>query len=129
MSLLNIFDYFFFRIYKFFKEKGDNVPETKGSLILSLAQFLALLDLILIGRILFDYPLPSTKYAFLPIIILIGGVNWYRYEKRIQPEQFINRWENEEKSRSNRNGLIIVVYLILSAAFPALYGMATNGQL
>lgn len=105
------------------------MPETKGSLILSLAQFLGLLNVFIVGKILFDYPLPSTKYVALPLLVLIGAINWYRYEKKLELDQLIDRWGSEDRVKANRNGLLIIGYLILSATFPVLYGMATNGQL
>ena len=123
-----MFDYIFFRIYKFFLQKGDNAPETKGSLILSLIQFLTILDLIIVGTLIFNYTLPSSKYYFLPLGVLLGVVNWYRYEKKLDIEQLAEKWRNEDMKKSFRNGGLIVLYLLCSGAFPALYGMMTHGQ-
>ncbi len=129
MKLTTLFDYFFYRVYIFFRETGDNVPETKGSLILSLVQFLTLLDLVLIGSMIFNYDLPSTKYAFLPLIILIGIINWYRYEKAMDLNQLLSEWSSEDKSQNSQRGIVIVIYLVFTTVFPALYGMMTHGQL
>lgn len=127
--MLKLFDYIYYRIYKFSKEKGDIAPETNGALILALMQFLTLLDLIIIGGILFNYSLPSSKYYFLPLGVLLGVINWYRYEKKLDIEQLVGKWENEDKKKSVLNGWLIVLYLLFFAAFPALYGMATHGQI
>jgi len=68
-----LFDYIFFRIYGFFKVRGDSAPETKGSLLLSLIQFLTILDVMILVKVIYDYPFP-TKYYFLPLLILLGEI-------------------------------------------------------
>lgn len=119
-SLL-LFDYIFYRIYGFFKERGDNVPDTKGSLLLSLIQFLTMLDIMVFVKIIHDYPFP-TEYYFLPLLILLGVINWYRYEHDFDIENLDDQWKNEERGQRIRNGWLIGIYLLVSFLIPAVYG-------
>jgi len=51
--MIVVFDYIFFRIFSFFREKGDSVPETMGTAVLTLMQVLIVIDAFLINKILF----------------------------------------------------------------------------
>lgn len=118
---LSLFDYIFYRIYGFFKEKGDNVPETKGSLLLSLMQFLTILDVMVFVKVIYDYPFP-TKYYFLPLLILLGVINWFRYERDFDIDMLDKQWKDEVKEKRLRNGWLIGLYFLTSFLIPALYG-------
>ncbi|WP_040495650.1 hypothetical protein [Fulvivirga imtechensis] len=121
-KLKSLFDYLFYRIYTFFREKGDNVPETKGTLILSLIQFFTLLDILVLIRLVYPFSLPH-KYYVLPLIILIGFMNWYKYEKNLDLENFEEKWKDEDPERKVRDEWLIGGYLILSFLIPALHGI------
>jgi len=117
----SLFDYIFYRIYGFFREKGDNVPETKGSLLLSLIQFLTILDVMVFVKVIYDYRFP-TKYYFLPLLILLGVINWLRYERNFDIQKLDNQWRNEDREKRTRNGWLIGLYLLISFLIPAVYG-------
>lgn len=121
-NMLSLFDYIFYRIYGFFKEKGDGIPETAGSLLLSLVQFLTILDVMVLVKVIHDYPFPTTKYYFLPLLILLGVVNWLRYERNFDIEKLDNQWKNEDQKKKVRNGWFIGLYLLISFLIPAVYG-------
>ena len=120
-AMLSLFDYIYYRIYKFFEEKGDNVPETKGSLILSLIQFFTLLDILVFVRMIYEFPLPK-KVFILPVIISLAVINWYRYERNFEIKTFQDQWRNESLEKKRRNGWLIGLYLLLSFLVPALHG-------
>lgn len=119
--MISFFDYIFYRIYKFSKEKGDFAPETNGSLILSLIQFFTVLDIIVFIRLFYQFPLPDKLFV-LPVIIGLGVLNWYRYERKIDIEQLACRWKDEEQSKRTRNGWLIGIYLVVALLIPAVYG-------
>jgi hypothetical protein len=116
-----LFDYIFYRLYKFFETRGDT-PQTSASLIVSLIQFFTLLDLLFIGKFIHDFPIPS-KYYFLPIIIGLGIINWYRYERNFSIDTFNKSWENEHPKTKVRNGWLIGLYLGISFLIPVSYGI------
>ena len=116
-----LFDYIFYRIYKFFKERGDNVPETKGILILSMIQFLTLFDLVVFVRMIYPFPLPEKIYI-IPFVALPAIINWLRYERNFDLSKLDNRWNDEDKMMKTRNGWFIILYLLVSFLIPAVHG-------
>lgn len=121
-NTLLLFDYIFYRIYKFFRDRGDGIPETAGSLLLSLIQFLTILDIMVIVKMIYDYPFPDNKYYFLPPLILLGVINWFRYEGNFDVSQLDAKWKDEEQSKKVKNGWLIGLYLLVSLFIPAVYG-------
>jgi hypothetical protein len=116
-----LFDYIFYRIYKLFKEKGDNAPETKGTLILSMIQFLTFLDIVVFVRIIYPFSLPDKLYI-VPLVALPGVINWLRYERNFDIGQLDVKWKDEEPEKKIRNGWIIGIYLVVSFLIPAVHG-------
>lgn len=121
-NILSLFDYVYYRVYRSFKMRGDNVPDTKGSLILSLMQFLAILDILIAIKFVHDFSLPSKLAFFLPLLVIIGVVNWYRYERDFDIEKLEVKWKNEDQRKRIINGCFIGLYLLISFLIPAVYG-------
>jgi hypothetical protein len=121
-KMISLFDYIFYRIYGFFKEKGDGIPETAGTLLLSLIQFFTILGIMVMVRMIYNYSFPANKYYFLLPLILLGVINWYRYEWNFDIGQFDVKWKDEEEKRKVRNGWLIGLYLLVSFLVPAVYG-------
>lgn len=119
--LQSFFDYIFYRIYKFSKERGDSAPETNGTLLLSLMQFLTLLDIIVFVRIAYPFPLPGKIYI-IPLIALPAIINWLRYERNFDMEKLHLKWKDEDKTKKVRNGWLMGIYLVVSFLIPAIHG-------
>jgi len=112
-----LFDYFYYRIYSFFKSMGDSIPEWKGILLLSLMQCLTVMDV----TVFVDYT-PPFKWFFLPLLVFVGAVNWSRYQHRFDPEKFGARWKDESSFKRGMKGLVVWGYLIISFLIPVVYG-------
>jgi hypothetical protein len=108
-----LFDYVFYRIYRFFNDKGDLVPETKGLVLLSLIQFVTILDMMIFVKIFYEYPIPK-KYYFIPLLLVVGAQNWYRYDKNLDLERLNRQWRGEQKGIRVRNGWLVGIYLLVS---------------
>jgi hypothetical protein len=119
--MMHFFDYIFYRIYKFSKAKGDNAPETNGSLLLSLMQFLSVIDIMIAVKIVHEYSFPPKFYFLIPLV-LIAFLNWVRYERNFGIDKFDERWGNEDSFRRMRNGWFIGLYLVISFLIPVVYG-------
>jgi len=119
--LQSFFDYIFYRIYKFSKERGDNAPETNGTLLLSLMQFLTILDIIVFVRIVYPFPLPAKIYI-IPLVALPAIINWLRYERNFDIDQLDVKWKDEQQKKKVRNGWFIGIYLVASFLIPAVHG-------
>jgi len=89
-NIMALFDYFYYRIYSFFKSMGDSIPEWKGILLLSLMQCLTVMDV----TVFVDYT-PPSKMVFLASFSSCRCRNWSRYQHRFDPEKFGARWKDE----------------------------------
>ena len=123
--MVTLFDYIFYRVYKFFQKKDNFIPDTKASATLSLMQFFTLLDILVFVRIMYPFSLPNKMYV-LPVILILGGLNWYRYERNFNIEELENRWSKEDSARRKKNGWFIVLYLVASFLILGIYGTITN---
>lgn len=121
-KIISLFEYIHYRVYKFFKGKGDNISEFTATLVLSIIQCLTLLDIIVIIRIFYAFPLPE-KIFILPIIIISGAINWYLYERDFDMEKLDTRWGGEDKKERVRNGWLISLYLLFSFLIPVTLGI------
>jgi hypothetical protein len=120
-SVFNLLDYVFYRIYSWFKAKGDNIPEVKGYLILALMQIFTVFDLMAIVRIICEYPLPG-KAVLAPLIFLVMILNGLRYGRDFDIQSLVGTWQNESEKSKVKNGWLISLYLIISLLIPATYG-------
>lgn len=120
-KMLTAFDYIHYRIYKFSKERGDNAPETNGTLILSLMQCFTVLDIMVLVQIIHDYDFPN-KFAFLPLLVVVGVFNWMRYERNFDAKNVEDRWKNETTRQQIKNGWLIGLYMLVTFLTPPVYG-------
>jgi hypothetical protein len=120
-KILSLFEYIHYRGYRFFKEKGDNVPEFKGTLILSLMQFLTLINIVFIVQLIHNFPIPS-KFVFLPLLVGIGAIDWYLYERNFDAEKVELKWKEGKRKRA-LNGWLIGIYFLISLLFPVTIGV------
>lgn len=122
---MKLFDYIFYRVCDYYKQKKDSAAETTGSLIVSLVQFFTLLDTFIIVRIIWEYPIPNSfsKYWFLPLIILLPIINWYKYVKPRNYKKYRKIWKEEKSSQRRKRGVLIISYIIVSILIPVLYGL------
>jgi len=120
--MLRLFDYIYYRIYKFFYKQKDNVPETKGSVLLTVLECFTLLSLVAIIRFFWEFPLPNKLY-FVPLVIFVGILNWYRYERNFDMEEFTKQWEDEDLLEKKKKGWLIVVYFAIVVLFPVALGV------
>ncbi|MCD4747442.1 MAG: hypothetical protein K8R58_14190 [Bacteroidales bacterium] len=124
---MKLFNYIFYRVCDFYKKKKDSAAEQSGSLIVSLLQFFTLLDIFIIVRIFWEYPIPTyineNKYWVLPVGIILAVVNWYKYEKTKAFRKYRKVWKDEKLEIRRRKGKLIIVYIIASILIPVLYGL------
>ena len=122
-KVFNVFDYVFYQIYKLWLKEGDNVPVTLASVILSLIQFATILDLLLIVQQFTGYDKLVSKSTLAPVLIGIAMLNYFRYDKDFDPNNWTDRWTILTKKARIRNGFLIGLYAFLSLSFPIVYGL------
>jgi hypothetical protein len=119
--MVYFFDYTFYRIYKFYIAQGNKLADSFASSLLTVMQCFAIIDIMVIVKIIRDYTFPN-KFVFVLLFVVVGGFNWYRYERKIDIEQLSSQWKDEEQSKRTRNGWLIGIYLVVSLLIPAVYG-------
>jgi len=119
--MINLFDYIFYRVYKFY-QKRDGTPAIYASAVLSVMQFFLLLSTLALIRLFIDFPIPQ-KYFVIPIILLIIGINWFRYERDFDFKKLEVKWGEENSSQRKQRGWLIVVSLISLILFPIMIGV------
>lgn len=118
--VMKIFDYCFYRIYKFY-QKRDDTPALYASAIVSLFQFFLVFSIISIGSRLLGSDVPP-KFFFFLIILGIIVLNWFRYEKQTPLHGLEELWQNEDQTTKSRRGWLIVVSIVTSILLPFLVG-------
>jgi hypothetical protein len=108
-------------VYKDY-QKRDGTPEIYAAGVLSLMQFLTLVDLMFLVRLFYNFAIPS-KYFFIPLLVLIIGINWFKYERGFDVKNLEAKWGEENSSQRKRRGWLLVVSLISLILFPILIGV------
>lgn len=121
---MKIVDYIFFRISDYYKKKGNSAAIVFASNAISVLQCFLILDVLVIARIFYEYPIPSnfSKYWALPLIMVVGTFNWYRYERKPRYQEFRKLWKDEAALEKKRNGRAIVIFMSVTLITPVLYG-------
>jgi hypothetical protein len=116
-----LFDYVFFRVYMAYRKRDSN-PEIYAANTLSLMQFLVVIDLMFLLQLFLDFDVPS-KFFFIPVLLVIIGINWYVYEHNVDVKKFEVQWGAEDIGQRKRRGWLIMISLILLVVFPILVGV------
>lgn len=125
LRTMKIFNYSYYRLCDFYLSKRDSAAEMTSALIVSLIQFFTILDLLIIVRIFWEYPIPNnfSKYWFLPLIIILPFINWNIYVKHRKYREYRKLWSEESGKQRRKNGFFIVLYIMISMLIPVLYGL------
>jgi hypothetical protein len=120
--MMKLFDYVYYRIYVFFLERKDNIPETTGWMLLSLLHFFSLLTIAAFLTFIVNVDSFNKYYALLVIIPLMA-YNWYRYERDFDIKKYESRWGDEPKTERRKKGWLIVVYFAVVVLIPVSIGV------
>ena len=123
---MRFFDYTYYRVCAFYKKKKDSTAEVTGIWIVSLIQCFIILDLFVLVRIFYEYPIPDnfSKYWSLPIVIIIPIVNWGRYVRTKKYREYRSVWRIEPTADRQKKGWCIVLLLVISIGIPVIYGIS-----
>ncbi len=119
MNPLVLFDYIFFRTAEVYDRKFGYREAKKLSsiLILSLIQFVNILDLLNLFNLSDSLRKTFPKYSFIIGVTLLCGLNYIRYIKILNYSVLEAKWKNEQKVRKRIYCVLIIIYLILSFYF------------
>ncbi|MDP2234912.1 MAG: hypothetical protein Q8J88_00640 [Bacteroidales bacterium] len=119
------FDYAYYRVCDFYKKKKDSSAEMTSFLIVSLMHFFTILDLFILIRVFWEYPIPInfSKYWLLPLILIIPLINWNKYVKAQKYKKYRAVWRTETEKEKRQKGWSIILYLILVIGIPIVYAI------
>ena len=119
MNPLVLFDYIFFRTAEVYDRKFGyrEAKKLSGILILSLIQFVNILDLLNLFNLSDSLRKTFPKYSFIIGVTLLCGLNYIRYIKILNYSVLEAKWKNEQKVRKRIYCVLIIIYLILSFYF------------
>lgn len=121
-KIVTLSDYIYYRIYVFFLERKDNIPETTGWMLLSLLHFFSLLTIAAFLTFIVNVDSFNKYYALLVIIPLMA-YNWYRYERNFDIEKYTGRWSDEPLLKKRTRGWLIVIWFAIVVLIPVSIGV------
>lgn len=130
-SIMKIFDYSYYRFCDFYKKKKDSSAEMTGAIIVALIQSFLIIDLLIILRVFWEYPIPDNlnKYWGIPIFMIILVFNWIKYVKPKKYREFRKYYRVESPNKRRQNGWKVVFFLTISIFIPIIYGFITQNLL
>jgi hypothetical protein len=122
-SILDIFDYTFYRVAKAYK-KWDGFEGITAIFAVSLSQSMILLDIILFIILetlnkseRLDLK-PYDKISTVTIMLVIFILNFIRYKGKFSV--FDERWKNELRNKKIINGIFVILLILGPIVFPML---------
>lgn len=122
--MMRLFDYIYYRFAKAYY-KWDGESGITG--IMAVALFVSLILIDILGIIYFnafslEFRLENKENAKIVAILLVTGVIFLslrRYKNKLP--LFEKEWGNEERGKKIRNGILIILLMLLPIARPAIY--------
>ena len=116
---MNVFDYVYYRIYKFYEGFNESGPWAFGIPAMAMSQYFILL---IIDRVLFSFNYTSSyvlegNLEYL-VMIAIFIFNFVRYYWLIPYSRLYERWNNVSGKQIVWGGIFTILYL-----FGSLFGM------
>ena len=130
--MTKIFDYIFYRVFMYYLHKKDSTAKMTASIVVSLFQCFLLLDLFVIVRVLYEYPIPKNfnKFWAFPLIILVFTINWLKYVKKkdtLETKKLLRtKWKNEELTEKKKRGFLVVILIMIVISLPIIYGIVRH---
>jgi len=125
---MSIVDYTFYRIADYYKRKGNSSALSFASSAISVLQCFLILDALVLIKIFYEYPIPQSfnKFWALPVILVIGVINWYRFEKNPRYQELRKRWKDEAPFERRKKGRLLILFIVVTLLLPVLYGVIRN---
>lgn len=122
--IMKFFDYSYYRFSDFYKKKRDSSSEMTGAIILATLQSFVIIDLLLVVEIFLEYSILNkiSKLWFLLLYFNVVLLNWIKYVKPRKYRVYRKQWEDEPTYKRRRNGVALILCLIISIIIPILYG-------
>jgi hypothetical protein len=117
---MRLFDYVYYRIYKFYLGFGESGPWAFGIPAMAMSHFFILIT---VDRIIFklggqrEYLTGTTGNYIIGLILVF---NFVRYKWFVKFDSLQKRWTNEERGQMFVRGILVLIYLF-GSLFSMLY--------
>lgn len=121
----NLIDYVFFRAYTFYKKK-DSTPVFMSCLVVSVVLFFNVLDILSILQLFLKFPaevLNKQKPIIVIVLLLILWLVWRYFKSSGRLLELQERYNDENTILRRRNGVLIVLYIVISILIPISIGI------
>lgn len=120
------FDYIFYRVYKQYERWREDYPYPFAEGVVVVIQGFIILNILMVLSSLNILPrkVESHKIYALSNLVLLYLINHYRYKERFT--EIINAYDKIEDPNRKRNGVLIVVLIVVLILFPIVIGVLRN---
>lgn len=122
----NFFDYIFYRVYKQYEKWREDYPYPFAEGVIVVIQGFIILSIITVLSSLNILPRKveaHKTYALISLIVLYL-VNHLRYKKKYI--EIVKAYDVKDDSNRKRNGIFIVLLIIVVISFPIIIGVLRN---
>lgn len=117
---MNLFNYIFYRISCVYLRTG---LETQRHDIFASGLLTLFQGFNIIPILYFLFSIKATIYLLVSMYIPLMLINWIIFFNFKRLKKFQKKWDNEEKSKRQIKGVLIIVYIVASACF---FGLALS---
>jgi len=124
--MIKLFDYIFFRVYKQYKKWREDYPYPFAEGVIVVIQGFLICDILTVLSIfgLFPRKIENPKYYALILVLILYIINHRRYSNK--HIEILNAYDCKVDVYKRRNGIIIVIFIIVIIAFPLVVGALRN---
>lgn len=113
-----MFAYLYYRIFSTYKYKwNDSIPGVYAICLVSFLQFLNLTSLQLLVLYISNSKWDINRIYGSLIVVLLIGSNYYRFYIHSNFSLLEEKWQKETIQKKTRNGILIIIYIVLSISF------------
>jgi hypothetical protein len=109
---VKIFDYLYFRAYRFYLKSEKVPPELSAVALVSLMQALHILSIFLFISFLIKQKIIISKLVYVIIFLLILFFNYKKYIPKNTYNKFKLKWEND--INMIKRGYLLITYVIFN---------------
>ena len=121
--IMEQFDYMYYRIARWYEEKGDSIYQQTGILLLIVFQCFTIMSLGVIISFIVNISFNvEVKLIALFGLIVIAAFNFKRYTEKYHVE-LKKKWDNTVVGNSTKKGWFIVYSLVGVVLFPIFIGI------
>lgn len=112
-----MFTYLYYRIFSIYKYKwNDSTPGIYATCFVSILQFFNFSCLLFLFFFIAKTHLNINKIYGALLVVCIIGFNHYRFHIHSNFGLLEEKWKKETKQKKTRNGILIIIYIVLSVS-------------